>query len=555
MQIKIGRDIMSKIKKFLVVIMAIAMMTVMMPAMAFGAASDSGGGHRATKSSDSITVYVSISNDGDFVTGNDGTVMARVPVQISYFDLADYGLQDFYRYEADTFENGGKYLYTGTPDATKVIKQPTLLHLYIKVLEQYYACRTLAAADMHSDIINVTGSATSMYMKNFWGHDENLMYYVDHAYPLQTTGWGSTADYILLRDGMEIDLGMFSDWDFYKTGAFAYFDKTSANTTTGNSVTLTMRGTATNAAQDGSSSFSGQAMPGEPVRVSSDGGHTWQTDYATTDDNGQVTLKFSKAGTYYISGGPLFKNFPSELGTPDVVPPVSVITVTDSGSSSGTGGGTIGGGSGSGGTGGSGADASKIAAPVATVSSTGTDSAKVEWKAVDGATSYTAYVKKNADTQWTSQTVEGTFKIFTGLDSGTKYDFKVVANGNVNGSLVTSADSKIVSATTGAKDDPSNNEANKPGKIKSLKAKTTKGKITLTWKNSKPAFKLTGYQIYKSTKKSTGFKKVATVKKTKCVIKKGLKKKKSYYIKVRGYKKASGKVIYTSWKTIKVKAK
>lgn len=54
--------------------------------------------------------------------------------------------------------------------------------------------------------LNITGSATSMYMQQFWGHDENLMYYRNHVYPLMGPGWGSTADYILLSDGDTIDV-------------------------------------------------------------------------------------------------------------------------------------------------------------------------------------------------------------------------------------------------------------------------------------------------------------------------------------------------------------
>ena len=64
------------------------------------------------------------------------------------------------------------------------------------------------------NVLKLTGAATSMYMVNYWGHDENLMYYIDHQYPLMAAGWGSTADYILLKDVMTINVAMFSDWSF-----------------------------------------------------------------------------------------------------------------------------------------------------------------------------------------------------------------------------------------------------------------------------------------------------------------------------------------------------
>lgn len=164
----------------------------------------------------SVTVYVSVSDDGEFVVGNDPdkTVMMRVPVTVDYFDLADYGLEKFYRYEAG--EDGE---YTGD----EVIEQPTLLHCYIRILEQFYLGGEKLDLKKHSDALTIggTSSPTSLYMTQFWGHDENLMYYVDHQYPLMREGWGATSDWILLEDGMEIDLAMFSDWNFHHYGAFA----------------------------------------------------------------------------------------------------------------------------------------------------------------------------------------------------------------------------------------------------------------------------------------------------------------------------------------------
>lgn len=46
---------------------------------------------------ESVTVYFTLSRDGEFVTGNDTdrTMLAHVPVTVDYFDLADYGLEDF----------------------------------------------------------------------------------------------------------------------------------------------------------------------------------------------------------------------------------------------------------------------------------------------------------------------------------------------------------------------------------------------------------------------------------------------------------------------------
>lgn len=64
---------------------------------------------------------------------------------------------------------------------------------------------------------------------------------------------------------------------------------------------------------------------------------------------------------------------------------------------------------------------------------------------------------------------------------------------------------------------------------KGLKATAGKKKVTITYKKTTGAQK---YQIYRSTRKGSGYKKIATTKKTKYVDKKA-KKGKRYYYKVR----------------------
>ena len=70
--------------------------------------------------------------------------------------------------------------------------------------------------------------------------------------------------------------------------------------------------------------------------------------------------------------------------------------------------------------------------------------------------------------------------------------------------------------------------------------------------------KITGYQVQYSLKKNFSSKKTVTVSKaatTKVVIKK-LKSKKTYYVRIRAYKKVKGKKYYSAWskaKTVKVK--
>ena len=97
-----------------------------------------------------------------------------------------------------------------------------------------------------------------------------------------------------------------------------------------------------------------------------------------------------------------------------------------------------------------------------------------------------------------------------------------------------------------------------PGKtkMKSIKAYKKKGKkkhlIKITWKKAKDA---SGYEIYRSNSKTTGFKKIAEVKKTKYRNWK-LKKGKRYYYKVRAYRSFSGTRIFGPYSKVKsIKAK
>ena len=130
----------------------------------------------------SVVVYFTLSDNGLLTHGNDDnyTTLARIPMTVSWFDLNDYGLGDFSKCD----ENGN------------VIEKPTVLHAIIHALELYY-CPDETPLEIGSDALTISGSAGSMYMTNFWGHDENLMYYVNHAYPLMSEGWGATADWIL----------------------------------------------------------------------------------------------------------------------------------------------------------------------------------------------------------------------------------------------------------------------------------------------------------------------------------------------------------------------
>ncbi len=86
-------------------------------------------------------------------------------------------------------------------------------------------------------------------------------------------------------------------------------------------------------------------------------------------------------------------------------------------------------------------------------------------------------------------------------------------------------------------------------KITNLKAAASKGKVSLTWKKS-AGYKVDGYQVYRSTKKSSGFTKMFTTKARSYKNTKSLKKGTRYYYKVRGYRTVDGKTVYTQWSNV-----
>ena len=85
------------------------------------------------------------------------------------------------------------------------------------------------------------------------------------------------------------------------------------------------------------------------------------------------------------------------------------------------------------------------------------------------------------------------------------------------------------------------------GKVSSLKLKKKKGTVTASWKKTAG---VKGYQICYSTSKKWKGKKQKLVSKNKAVIK-NLKKKKTYYFRVRAYRLEGKKKVYGVWSSVK----
>lgn len=79
------------------------------------------------------------------------------------------------------------------------------------------------------------------------------------------------------------------------------------------------------------------------------------------------------------------------------------------------------------------------------------------------------------------------------------------------------------------------------------KSSAKKGSITVKWTVKGDASAVDGYEVWKSTKHSKGYKKAFTTKKQSYKNTKGLKKGTRYYYKVRAYKMVDGKKITSDW--------
>ena len=238
--------------KLLALLLAVTLFLIQLPFQAQAAGTDD-----VAK----VTVYFSRSHDDAFEVGEGSdVVMALQKITVPYFDLALYGLQDYY-FSSESYSGDGEYDGTGNPEsnlepgtAEFAYNKVTLLHMFIYATEVDYCGIDEADAGkgylykqklMGTDTFMLTGSVGSSYLKMFWGRDENLNYYVNYNYPLASPGWGSTSDQILLREGDVITMGHFTNWQFHTDpgSVFNYLKADSDTVTTaveqGTSLNLT----------------------------------------------------------------------------------------------------------------------------------------------------------------------------------------------------------------------------------------------------------------------------------------------------------------------------
>lgn len=165
--------------------------------------------------------------------------------------------------------------------------------------------------------------------------------------------------------------------------------------------------------------------------------------------------------------------------------------------------------------------------------------AKITWKAVDNADKYQVYRSTSKNSGYSRiATVSGKSLKNVNLKTGKTYYYKVRAYAKINDTDVYSKYSAVKSVKMSL------------GKVSSLKLETDKAKVTVKWSKVKGA---SGYKIYRSTKKSSGFKCVKTLKSGSTVkyVNKNLKKGQNYYYKVKAYRAVDGKTVYGAYSSVK----
>ncbi len=168
-------------------------------------------------------------------------------------------------------------------------------------------------------------------------------------------------------------------------------------------------------------------------------------------------------------------------------------------------------------------------------------SVKLSWSAVPGAEGYTVYRYSPSKKAYVKAgTTEGTSLTVKNLYAGTKYTCRVVAYGETSAGKVYNSDSYALLKTATKTKTPT---------LTKVTASSTKGKAYVYHSDVSGE---TGYTVYYSTKKDSGFKKYANFKSdtTRCDIT-GLTSGKTYYFKVRTYIKTDSGYVYSAWSSIK----
>ena len=159
----------------------------------------------AASETPSVTVYLTVSKKNDFQVMN-GKTMALYEITVPYFDLALYGLEEYY-YNPDCYAGGSKETQTGGTVETAYGKV-TMLHLFIYATEVIYnglspskAGKGWLADQGNWKGFRVGGEVAGSSFCVFWEFKNDATYFLNYEYPLGRENWGASCDQILLHTG------------------------------------------------------------------------------------------------------------------------------------------------------------------------------------------------------------------------------------------------------------------------------------------------------------------------------------------------------------------
>ena len=170
-------------------------------------------------------------------------------------------------------------------------------------------------------------------------------------------------------------------------------------------------------------------------------------------------------------------------------------------------------------------------------SNTTTKTTTISWNKVTGATKYRVYRKTSTGWKILTTTENLSYNV-RAMKANTSYTFAVKPCITYDSKDIWASSYTTLTIKTPLLDAPALRVAS-----------TAKGRATLAWGDVSGE---SGYQVYYSTKKSSGYKKIANYKAdTEKIYKTGLESGKTYYFKVRAYTKVDGKYVYSNYSTVK----
>lgn len=293
-------------KKILSIFMAVLMVVFMLPTAAFADETLQGDTNR----NGTVDVYMTISEgENGFYETYTGDVLFHTLLKVPYFDIALYGLEDYY-YNPDCYTGGTQE--PGTKQSAEGVV--TSMHVFIYATEKYMlgiSNEDLGKGKYNDELfelISWSQGAGSSFM-SFWNGSTNLNYYLDYMFPIGRPEHGSTSDQQALHDGSKIDVHLIKDKDVMGSSysCFKTEDGTldMAEITAGESITLTLQRTLS----DYTNTETFEVLSGVETfyatkedYVNQDVGTEGWISLGTTDENGKVIIPSDlAAGTYYVS--------------------------------------------------------------------------------------------------------------------------------------------------------------------------------------------------------------------------------------------------------------